>query len=210
MPKIDTYTPLSPEMKFLNKNAQLPHGVKPEHIFKAMAEFTNFLGIINGELKRKKSKQFEYILMPANFSSVVGEYMNSSIPMFCKSVAQNGFHNGHPDIIPKGQFPNDAVQHSQTGIEIKASRYLRGWQGHNPEEVFLMVFCFESSNPNDIPKNIPPKPFRFLKVVAANLLKEDWKFAGRSSTSRRTITAAVTKSGFEKMESNWIYRVDDI
>jgi hypothetical protein len=49
-------------------------------------------------------------------------------------------------------------------------------------------------------------PFRFLKVVGAQLTEQDWLFSGRSETSRRTITASVTTSGFQKMEANWIYR----
>jgi hypothetical protein len=33
-----------------------------------------------------------------------------------------------------------------------------------------------------------------------------WAFSGRSETSRRTITASVTRTGYEKMEANWLYR----
>jgi hypothetical protein len=43
-------------------------------------------------------------------------------------------------------------------------------------------------------------------VVGAELKKSDWLFAGRSETSRRTITASVTASGYEKMLANWIYK----
>lgn len=33
----------------------------------------------------------------------------------------------------------------------------------------------------------------------------DWSFSGRKNQSRRTITASVTKTGFDKMTENWIY-----
>src|SRR5215216_3547706 len=118
--------------------------------------------------------------------------------------------NGHPDMIPKGRFPNDAVQHADEGIEIKGSRYVKGWQGHNPEDTWLMVFVFDSNRPVDAAKGITPRPFKFVMVVGARLTKEDWLFAGRSATSRRTITASVTKSGYDKMMANWIYRVPDL
>jgi hypothetical protein len=146
------------------------------------------------------------MLMPANFSSIVGEFMSSGIPRYCPTLAKNRYHNGHPDLIPAGVFENDAVQHADEGIEIKASRYLRGWQGHNPEDIWLMVFVFDCNGPRDTILGISPKPFRFVKVVGARLTKADWKFAGRSETSRRTITASVTTSGFNKMEANWVYR----
>jgi hypothetical protein len=83
---------------------------------------------------------------------------------------------------------------------------LKGWQGHNPEDVWLMVFVFDSNRPSDVAKGIAPKPFRFLRVVGARLTRQDWLFAGRSATSRRTITASVTPSGFQKMMTNWIYQ----
>jgi len=55
-------------------------------------------------------------------------------------------------------------------------------------------------------RGIEPKPFRFVKVVGAKLLKSDWQFSGRSATSRRTITASVKRSGYDKLEANWMYR----
>jgi hypothetical protein len=119
-------------------------------------------------------------------------------------LVKNGYHNGHPDLIPAGMFPNNAVQHATEGVEIKASRYLRGWQGHNPENAWLMVFVFDSNRPTDFTTD--PKPFRFVMVLGARLLEEDWLFAGRSATSRRTITASVTRTGYEKMMANWIYK----
>jgi hypothetical protein len=39
-----------------------------------------------------------------------------------------------------------------------------------------------------------------------HVTKADWKFSGRSETSRRTITASVTESGHRKMIENWVYR----
>lgn len=122
---------------------------------------------------------------------------------------KNQFHNGHPDLIPKGAHINDSVQHAEDGIEIKASRYRQGWQGHNPENTWLLVFVFDSNRPTDKAKGLLPRPFRFQLVAGAALTKEDWTFSGRSETSRRTITASVTRSGYDKMMANWIYRDSD-
>ncbi len=69
-----------------------------------------------------------------------------------------------------------------------------------------MVFVFDANGARDVSLEIEPKPFRFLKVVGAQLAKADWAFSGRSETSRRTITASVTRTGYEKMEANWLYR----
>jgi len=171
-----------------------------------MKDYLEFLGFINQALGAKKIQRLESFLMPANFSSIVGEFMTATLPKYCKTIVKNKYHNGHPDLIPAGCFANDACLHGDKGIEVKASRHLSGWQGHNPENVWLMVFVFESNSPRDDTLKKPAKPFRFLKVIGAELTKDDWQFSGRSETSRRTITASVKRSGFDKMEANWIYR----
>ena len=195
--------PVSPEL--FNLHCNLPYGLETSHICQAMSEFTDFLGFINGQLRMKAMSRLESFLMPANFSSIVGKFMNMSIPKYCSNLVKNQYHNGHPDLIPVNAFPGNAVQYSDQGLEVKGSRHLSGWQGHNPESVWLMVFCFDSNTSSGKTKNIEPKPFVFRAVYAAKLDEEDWTFSGRSSTSRRTITASVNKNGFNKMKSNWIY-----
>lgn len=198
-------TPHLLNLNGFNLDCTLPHGLIPEHVQHAMQDFLDFLGFINQQLNTKNMPHLESFLMPANFSSMVGEYMNITIPKYCSNLVKNQYHNGHPDLIPIGVFANNAVQHSKTGIEIKGSRHLAGWQGHNAESVWLMVFVFDSNTSNDGLKNIAPKPFSFQAVYAAKLTKKDWAFSGRSETSRRTITASVTQRGVQKMKTNWVY-----
>jgi hypothetical protein len=201
--------PLPVQLEGFNPNANIPYGLATAHLRKAMEDFVDFLGFINTQLRTKKIHRLESFLMPANFSSMVGEFMAAAIPKYCKTVVKNRYHNGHPDLLPKGHYPDDSVLHGAEGIELKSSRHASGWQGHNPEDVWLMVFVFDANSSRDEAQGIDPKPFRFVKVVGAKLEKSDWQFSGRSSTSRRTITASVKRSGFEKMEANWIYRASE-
>lgn len=200
--------PESLNSAYFNPNCVLPYSLAIEHVRQAMDDFLDFLGFINQQLHVKDIPRLESFLMPANFSSIVGEFMNISIPKYCPTLAKNQYHNGHPDLIPCGMFPGDAVQHATEGLEIKGSRHAGGWQGHNPEAVWLMVFHFDSNTANDERKGIPPRPFRFVGVYAARLEKVDWTFSGRSDTSRRTITASVNQRGVEKMRENWVYRLN--
>lgn len=196
--------PINPE-KF-NPEAILPFGLEIGHIQKAMSDFIEFLGFLNGQLFTKKIPRMECFLMPANFSSIVGEFMNITIPKYCPTLVKNRYHNGHPDLIPVGMFANNAVQHSTEGVEVKGSRHSSGWQGHNPEQVWLMVFHFDSNTANDFQNDAEPKSFKFHGVYLAKLELEDWTFSGRSETSRRTITATVNRTGTMKMLQNWIYK----
>jgi len=204
--EIRACTPIAINESGFNEKAIIPYGCNSSHIKNAMLEFLDFLGFINTQLGTRDLPRLEAFLMPANFSSMVGEFMVSSIPKYCTAIVKNSYHNGHPDMIPAGMFPNNSIQHADKGIEIKGSRHISGWQGHNPEDTWLMVFCFDSNTSRDSSLGIQPKPFEFIKVIGAQLTKDDWNYSGRSATSRRTITASVNQSGFAKMEANWIYK----
>lgn len=194
-------TPVLLNPKGFNANAILPYNLEISHVQSAMQDFIDFLGFVNNQLHTKSTPRLESMMMSANFSSIVGEFMSSAIPKYCKDLTKNRHHNGHPDLVPIGLYKEDDVLHGSEGIEIKASRYTKGWQGHNPEDVWLMVFVFDSNRAKDT----VPRKFKFISVLGARLTKSDWSFSGRSGDSRRTITASVTPSGFLKMAANWIY-----
>lgn len=189
-----------------NPTCLLPYGLTIQAIGQAMNDFVEFLAFINQQLHSKRMLRLESFLMPASFSSLVGEFIGMRIPNYCPTLVKNQYHNGHPDLIPTGLFPGNSVVYTDEGVEIKASRYPRGWQGHNPEAVWLMVFYFDSHSVQQQQKSIPLKPFRFKGVYTAQLTKADWTFSGRSEISRRTITASVNEVGITKMRANWIYQ----
>jgi hypothetical protein len=201
--------PEPPEKDGFNPKAKLPFGVTTQHVYKAMQDFIEFLSIIDTQLQIKDMATLENTMMQANFSSLVGEMMAARIPKHCSTVVRNLYHNGHPDMLPAGKYHGDAAQHAgKDGIEIKASRYLQGWQGHNAEDVWLMVFVFQSGRIG--PKVKETQAFRFLLVAGGMLSQSDWQFAGRSETSRRTITASVKPQGAAKMMENWIYKCKEL
>jgi len=169
-----------------------------------MEAFVEFIGFLNQQLLTRDLPRIEMLMMPANFSSLVGEFIVSSIPKHCAALVKNRFHNGHPDLLPKSRYPGDLILHGAEGIEVKASRYARAWQGHNAEKCWLMVFVFQANSSSA--HDAAATPFKFQSVYCGRLEKTDWKFAGRSETSRRTITASVTKSGELKLQKNWIYQ----
>jgi hypothetical protein len=199
-----TPDPLTPDG--FNDHARLPYDCTLDHIRSAMQEFLNFLGFINMQLHTKDIARLESMLIPAGFSSLVGEFFVSTLPRFSAGLAKNNYHNGHPDLVSAGMYPDNASQYGHLGIEVKASRYERGWQGHNAEESWLLILVYTASRPSDKHKNVRPVPFRYDAVYGAQLERRDWTFSGRSSESRRTITASVNPTGYEKMVANWIYR----
>lgn len=198
------------KIEHFNPRAVIPHGVTIENLCAAMNDFISFMQMVNVRLHESGTPRFETMLMPANFSSIVGEFMAANLPKHSPGVVKNRYHNGHPDLLPSNRYPGDSQQYCHDGIEVKASRYLKAWQGHNAENIWLMVFMFDGNRAVDEANGVPPMPFRFLRVVGAQLEIDDWKFAGRSETSRRTITASVTETGYRRMMANWIYNVPEL
>ncbi|MBX9583695.1 MAG: hypothetical protein K2X87_25615 [Gemmataceae bacterium] len=200
------YTPAPIDPGGFNPDADIPYGLTTAHVRAAMEEFVDFLGIVNGALHRKRLPRLETMMMPANFSSMVSDFVTTAIPKHCTGLVRNLYHNGYPDLIPANSFPGDSAQYADRGVEVKGSRYDSGWQGHNEEDCWLMVLVFRSNRPGDAVKGVGPVPFGFEAVYLAQLTKADWKFGGRAGRSRRTITAAVTAAGCRRMKENWVYR----
>lgn len=142
-----------------------------------MSAFLEFLAVVNGALNTRGMARLESLLMPANFSSVVSEFMSEfmaeSLPKHCAALVRNTYHNGHPDFVPAGRFPDESAQHAGEGIEIKASRYGKAWQGRNAEDTWLMVFVFASNRPVDSRSGAAPRRFQFVKIIGARLTRED-------------------------------------
>jgi len=97
-------TPVLVQANGFNPKTVIPYGLKTAHIRKAMEDFIDFLGFINTQLRTKQMLRLESFLMPANFSSMVGEFMAAAIPKYCKAILKNRYHNGHPDLVPQGHI----------------------------------------------------------------------------------------------------------
>ena len=193
-------TPVEVQRVRFNPNVVLPHGLEIGHLYRSMSDFVNFLQLINNQLHGARLARLESLVMPANFSSMVGEFLVTRVAVHSPGLVKNTYHNGHPDLVPVGVYNGDSVLHGDQGIEVKGSRYESRWQGHNAEATWLMVFVFDVNSPND---PAPVRPFRFRRVLGAQLEQADWSAAGRGANSRRTPTAGVVKSGRAKMEANW-------
>ena len=200
--------PEPPEKNGFNPKATIPFGITTEHLYESMKEFTGFVEFIDTQLRAQDRARFEDILMAANFSSMVGEFMSRTIPKYCKTVVRNKYRSGHPDILPAGKYPNDSAMHAGSdGIEIKASRYLKSWHARKAEDVWLMMFVFQSGRVN--PRVSEQAGFKFLIVAGGLLTKDDWPAKG-SESAQTTVGESVSSTGAQKIMANWIYKCREL
>lgn len=183
--------------KGLNHGARPPYGLRVAEVRAALDNFYDFLYKVNGLLIEKGWDRLEEGLRPATFSSLVSELIVESISTQSTALISNGFFNGRPDLLPRGLYPDDTAKRGDEGIEVKASRHASGWQGHNVESGWIMIFQYQ------IDLETTPvtdrEPTKFVRVLCGQLDEDDWSFSGRREGSRRTPTASILRSGVTKL-----------
>ncbi len=89
MDEVSACTPEPLDGGGFNKSAILPCGLKVMHVRRAMEDFLDFLGFLNQQLHTRELPRLESFLMPANFSSIVGEFMGATITALFPSTRQS-------------------------------------------------------------------------------------------------------------------------
>jgi len=188
--------------KGFNEAAALPYGLRVSEIKAAMDDIYDFLYNVNRFLVDRGWDRLEETLSAATFSGMMSELVVAGVSKRSATVIKNQFHNGRPDIVPRGHYPEDACHRGDEGIEVKASRWSNGWQGHNVEEGWVMICQYRI----DLDTGVDARgPTKLERVLCAQLNESDWSFSGRKEGSRRTPTASIKKSGVVKLEQAVLY-----
>jgi len=186
----------------LNENAILPFNIHIQNIYDAIEKTHEFFFVLNNFLVQRNYPRLEEIMLGNSYAGLLSEIVVKNLSDSTESLERNIKIGGYPDLILQGKYPNNSVLRGE-GIEVKCSKQRGGWQGHNPEEGWILIFRYSIDTETDpITERAPTEIF---EVLSAKLDSEDWQFSGRSETSRRTITASINKSGMSKLRSNIIY-----
>ncbi|HXA54389.1 MAG TPA: hypothetical protein VNV37_05880 [Solirubrobacteraceae bacterium] len=185
------------------ENAELPFGLRIAEVRQALEQVYDFLHDLNVFLVGRGYDRLEETILGNSLSGFISELVVRNLGRASETLARNTKIGGHPDLIPRGEYPCDAVLHAPLGVEVKTSIQSGGWQGHNPERSWIMVVQYSvdvSTKPVE-----ERRPIEVLKVMAAQLVESDWSFSGRAGTSRRTPTASILKTGTAKLHANAVY-----
>jgi hypothetical protein len=199
-------------IEYFNPQALPPYGLLRDQIKATIEDAHEFVYNLNSMLYQQIGQRIEDILMAATFSGMLSELIVRQLSKHSTTLTRNLYHNGHPDLIPLNYYSGNAVQYGHEGVEVKTSRYGSGWQGHNPEKIWIMVFRYHNDphKPENDRRPLEKRaPFQIAEVLAAQLDKSDWSAQGRRAGSRRTPTASIVASGTAKLRANWVYRVPD-
>jgi hypothetical protein len=121
-----------------------------------------------------------------------------------RALAVNAYHNGHPDLIVKGRYSNNAVKSGTEGVEIKSTRKRGGAvDTHGARPQHMCVFVYQVDNETE--PAVARKPMQFVEIYLGEVALSDFRRNERSELGTRTATLG--KLGIQKFRQNWVYRI---
>src|SRR5213082_2568843 len=115
-----------PKRDCFNRNASLPFQLRVEDFEIAMQDVYGLFYDVNSGLLEKGLERLDDFVRPAIMSGLLSDLLTASIAKHSRTLTQNNYFNGHPDLLVKGVYPNDAVKAGSRGVEIKTTRKAGG------------------------------------------------------------------------------------
>lgn len=180
----------------------MPYNLRVLDFQSAMQDVYDFFFDVNKHLRDKKLSRLDDMLRKANLSGTISDMLTESMAKHSRSLTTNNYHNGHPDLIVKGVYPNDSVQAGEEGIEIKSTLKRGGAvDTHGGRKQWFCVFVYEIDNKTEPADNRAPLVFR--EVYLGEVDPDDFRINNRGALGTRTST--LDKDGIDRLRGNWIY-----
>jgi hypothetical protein len=207
MPPLSRFTEkASTDSDGLREQVDLPYNLQPREVLRTVEDIHDLLHEVNSMLVGKGYDRMEELLDRAGFSGFVSRTVVDRLDRLSRQLVQNGYHNGYPDLVPRGAYAGDKIQHGDKGgLEVKASRNAASWESHGPRGGWFCIVQFEIDR--DESKALQDRePTRVLAVMIAELDKDDWKWQPAGEGKIRSGTASIKPSGAAKLRANspWV------
>ncbi len=186
-----------------NPQAILPYGLRHEDFQMAMQDIYDFFFDVNGYLLQRGLSRLDDMLRPAILSGVLSDMLTESLAKHSRALTQNSYFNGHPDLVVRGAYPNNAVQAGSEGVEIKTTRKSGGAvDTHGARDQWMCVFVYNIDTTTEPARE--RAPLTFTEVYLGLVTVEDFRKNLRGELGTRTAT--LHKDGIQKLRRNWIYK----
>lgn len=186
-----------------NCTVQLPYELRLEDFGLAVQDVYDFFFDVNTSLSVKGLERLDDTLRPAIMSGVLSDMLTASLAKHSRTLAVNGYFNGHPDLLPRGLYPNNAVKAGEQGVEIKTTRKPGGAvDTHGARNQWMCVFVYAVDN--DTEPAMQRRPMRFNEIYLGQVGVDDFRKNARGELGTRTAT--LHAQGIAKLRANWVYR----
>ena len=186
----------------LNASATLPYQLRIEDFQMAMQDVYDFFFDVNSHLTGKGLQRLDDMLRPAIMSGVLSDMLTASLAKHSRTLTENQYFNGHPDLIVQGVYPDNAVKAGEEGVEIKTTRKKGGAvDTHGAREQWLCVFVHAVDTESQ--PAFDRAPMAFTEVYLGHVAIDDFRKNARGELGTRTAT--LHADGIKKLRENWIY-----
>jgi hypothetical protein len=142
-------------------------------------------------------------LRPAIMSGVLSDMLTASLAKHSRTLTVNAYFNGHPDLVVRGQYPNNAVKAGDQGVEIKTTRQPGGAvDTHGARDQWMCVFVHAVDNKTE--PAVQRKAMNFTEIYLGQVGIDDFRKNARGELGTRTAT--LHAQGIAKLRGNWIYK----
>ena len=187
-----------------NPNPDLPFSLRVSDFEHAMQDIYDFFYDVNTLLSSKGLHRLDDMMRPAAMSGLISDMITASLAKFSRSLVENKHFNGHPDLILRARYANDAVASGTDGVEIKSTRKVGGAvDTHGARAQWMCVFVYEVDSTTEPASE--RRPMRFTEVYLAQVAESDFRSNARGALGTRTAT--LDRQGILKLRAGWIYKV---
>lgn len=138
--------PKKPDIDALdfNRDRELPFDLRIMDFQVAMQDVYDFFYDVNELLLNRGLRRLDDLMRPAAMSGFISDFLTTSLANHSRTLTENRFRNGHPDLVLAGVYPNDSVQSGAKGVEIKTTRKKGGAVDmHGARDQWICVFVYE-------------------------------------------------------------------
>lgn len=128
--------------------------------------------------------------------------LTASLAKHSRTLVVNGYFNGHPDLLLRGQYRDNKVKSGEQGVEIKSTRKKGGAvDTHGARAQWMCVFVYAIDGASE--PAIDRRPLAFTELYLGQVSVDDFRRNARGELGTRTAT--LDAQGIAKLRRHWIY-----
>ena len=168
----------------------------------AMQDVYDFFYDVNILLLGKGLQRLDDMVRPAIMSGLLSDMLTSSIAKHSRTLVQNKYFNGHPDLVVQGVYVKDRIKAGVEGVEIKTTRKSGGAvDTHGARDQWMCVFVYNIDSETEPAVN--RQSMRFTEIYLGHVSIEDFRKNPRGELGTRTAT--LDRNGITKLRQGWVY-----
>ena len=186
-----------------NHELELPYQLRIDDFRLALTDVYDFFYDVNEHLTVRGLRRLDDMLRPAIMSGVLSDMLTSSLARHARTLVENQYFNGHPDLVVQGVYPLNSIRAGEQGIEVKTTRNRGGAvDTHGARNQWMCVFVYEVDTAAE--PAVDRRPMSFTEVYLGQVTLEDFRRNARGELGTRTAT--LHRDGIRKLRESWVYR----